>query len=98
MAANKTWSLTTVTPPPPPAALKVSEVYGGGGNSGATYTHDYIELYNPTAVAVPLTGWSVQYASSSGSSWAVTPLGGTIEPGRYFLVQQAAGAGGVIPL
>ena len=24
----------------------ISQVYGGGGNSGATYTNDFIELYN----------------------------------------------------
>jgi hypothetical protein len=24
----------------------ISQVYGGGGNSGSTYTHDFIELYN----------------------------------------------------
>jgi hypothetical protein len=24
----------------------ISQVYGGGGNTGATYTHDFIELFN----------------------------------------------------
>ncbi len=33
---------------PAGTGLVISEVYGGGGNSGATYTHDFIELYNPT--------------------------------------------------
>ena len=28
--------------------IVISQVYGGGGNAGATYTHDFIELYNPT--------------------------------------------------
>jgi hypothetical protein len=32
----------------------ISQVYGGGGNAGATYTHDFVELFNPTAEAVPL--------------------------------------------
>jgi uncharacterized protein len=72
----------------------ISEVYGGGGNSGATYTHDYIELFNRGTNAVDLTGWSVQYASATGSSWQVTALSGTLQPGQYYLVQQAAGAGG----
>ena len=31
--------------------IVISEVYGGGGNTGATYTHDYIELYNRGASA-----------------------------------------------
>ena len=65
----------------------ISEVYGGGGNSGATYTHDYIELYNRGASAVDLTGWSVQYASAAGTTWAVrTNLTGSIGAGRYYLI------------
>ncbi len=76
----------------------VSQVYGGGGNAGATYTHDFIELYNRTAAPVDLSGWSVQYASSAGSTWSVTTLSGSIAPGGHYLVQQAAGAGGTTPL
>ena len=52
----------------------ISEVYGGGGNSGATYTHDFIELYNPTGSAISLTGWSVQYRSAAGTAASVTNL------------------------
>ena len=37
---------------PAGTGLVISEVYGGGGNGGATYTHDFIELYNPTASAI----------------------------------------------
>jgi uncharacterized protein len=76
----------------------VSQVYGGGGNSGATLTNDFIELYNRGSTAVDLTGWSVQYASATGSTWQVTPLSGSIAPGRYYLVQEAPGAGGTQPL
>ena len=74
------------------------QVYGGGGNSGATYTNDFIELFNAGTSAVSLTGWSVQYASASGSTWQVTALSGTISPGQYYLVQEAAGAGGTTPI
>src|SRR5215813_3924008 len=52
----------------------ISQVYGGGGNSGATYTNDYIQLYNTGASGVDLSGWSVQYASAAGSTWQVTNL------------------------
>ena len=76
----------------------VSQVYGGGGNSGATYTHDYVELYNRGAAPVSLAGWSVQYASSAGTSWQVTPLTGTIAAGARYLVQEGRGAGGTTPL
>ena len=46
----------------------ISEVYGGGGNGGATFTNDFIELYNNGTTAVDLSTWSVQYASSGGST------------------------------
>ncbi|MFZ1795449.1 MAG: lamin tail domain-containing protein, partial [Dokdonella sp.] len=45
------------------AAVVISQVYGGGGNSGSTYTHDFIELFNAGSTAQDLTGWTVQYAS-----------------------------------
>ncbi|CAN5890196.1 lamin tail domain-containing protein [soil metagenome] len=77
-----------------PSDVVISQVYGGGGNSGATYTNDFIELFNRGTTAVDLTGWSVQYASATGASWQATPLAGTIAPGRYYLVQQAAGSAG----
>ena len=54
----------------------ISEVYGGGGNTGAPYRNDFIELYNHGAASVDLSTWSVQYASATGTSWAVTNLVG----------------------
>ncbi len=81
-----------------PALVVISQVYGGGGNTGATYTHDFVELYNRGTTAVSLTGWTVQYASAGGSSWAKTSLTGVIQPGKYYLVQEAQGAGGTTAL
>lgn len=80
------------------ADVVISQVYGGGGNSGATYTNDFIELRNSGGTAVDVTGWSVQYASAAGTSWQVTQLTGSVAPGAYFLVQESAGAGGTTPL
>jgi len=77
----------------------ISEVYGGGGNSGAVYKNDFIELYNPTLSAVDLTGWSVQYASATGTgNWTVTTLSGSIAPKGFYLIQQSAGTGGTTNL
>ena len=74
--------------------LVISQIYGGGGNSGAQYTNDFIELYNPTASAISTAGLSVQYASSAGTSWNTFPLpAGSIAPGHYYLIQAAAGTG-----
>jgi hypothetical protein len=92
----------TVQSPPPPATVKISQVYGGGGNSGATYTNDFIEIYNQASTPIDVSFWSVQEASATASSWAVTNLctSGTcvIAPGHYYLVQESAGAGGTTPL
>jgi uncharacterized protein len=79
-------------------SIVISQVYGGGGNTNATYKNDFIELYNLGANPVDITGWTVQYASSTGSSWQKTALAGTIQPGKYYLVQEAAGAGGTVDL
>jgi uncharacterized protein len=76
----------------------ISEVYGGGGNSGALYKNDFIELYNPTDTAVSVGGWSVQYTSATGGTWQTTDLAGSIPPHGFYLVQQAAGAGGTAEL
>ncbi|MFB8167938.1 lamin tail domain-containing protein [Kitasatospora purpeofusca] len=73
--------------------LVISQVYGGGGNSGAPYLNDFVELYNRGTTPVSVTGWTVQYASAAGSSWSKTTLSGTVAPGKYYLVQEAAGAG-----
>jgi uncharacterized protein len=40
----------------------------------------------------------VQYASAAGSTWASTSLSGTVAPGHYLLVQEAAGTGGTMNL
>ena len=80
-------------------SVVISQVYGGGGNSGSVYRNDFIELFNPTTNPVSLTGWSVQYASATGSTWQVTNLTNfTLQPGQYYLIQQAQGTGGTTNL
>jgi hypothetical protein len=73
----------------------IAEVYGGGGNSGAPFTHDYVVLYNPTESVADLTGHSLQYASSSGSFTNINAISGSIPAESYFLIQLAGGATGV---
>ena len=79
-----------------PGGVVISQVYGGGGNSGATYKNDYIELLNTGDTAVTLTNWSVQYASATGTTWQVTklPASVTLAAGQYYLVHEALGSGG----
>ena len=51
----------------PSSGIVVNEVYGGGGNTGATYTNDFIELRNRGTRRSSLDGWSVQYHSGSAT-------------------------------
>ena len=44
--------------------IVISQVYGGGGNAGATLKNDFIELYNRGTAPVSVAGWTVQYASA----------------------------------
>ncbi|MGH3055849.1 MAG: lamin tail domain-containing protein, partial [Gaiellaceae bacterium] len=76
------------------AAVVISQVYGGGGNTGAALQSDFIELFNGGSSAVDISGWSVQYAAASSASWQITTLSGSIAPGHYYLVEEAQGAGG----
>jgi len=82
-------------PPPTPSnsVIVISQIYGGGGNAGATYQNDYVELYNRGTSPVDTGGWSLQYASATGNGWEFgrQPLGGTIGPGQYYLIALASG-------
>jgi hypothetical protein len=67
----------------------ISQIYGGGGNTSATYKNDFIELHNLSASSVSVNGWSVQYASAANNSWSVTALPNvSIPAGGYFLIQE----------
>ncbi len=86
--------------------LAVSQVYGGGGNSGAPFNQDFIEVFNRGSAPVSLGGLSLQYASATGTgnfganSGQLTDLPAvTLSPGQYFLVAQASGAiGAPLPM
>lgn len=73
--------------------LVISQVYGAGGNSGALFRNDFVELYNPTASAINISGWSLQYAGAASDNWHTgkVDLSGTVAPGKYFLIQLASG-------
>jgi uncharacterized repeat protein (TIGR01451 family) len=91
-------TIKSVAAPLAAGGIKISQAYGGGGNSGSLYKRDFVELFNSSSSAVDVTGWSVQYTSVAGSTWQTTTLAGTIAPGQYFLVAEAAGAGGTLDL
>src|SRR3954468_14587856 len=82
--------------------LVISQVYGGGGNAGATFKNDFIEIFNRGSLPASLAGMSVQYGSTTGNMGSgglltlLPPI--TLQPGQYFLVRESAGAGGTADL
>ena len=87
------------TPTPDPSrGIVISQIFGGGGNSGAPFKNDYVEIFNRGGTPVVLDGWSLQYAGVSGTSWQKTSLSGTLAPGQYYLIQEGAGSVEAQPL
>ena len=81
------------------STMVVSQVFAGGGNANAPYSNDFVELFNRGSTPTDLGGWSVQYASGSGTTWQATQLAGSVQPGGRYLVQLASGAvGGALPM
>lgn len=79
-----------------PNHLVISQVYADGGNTGAFYAYDFVELYNPTSATVSLSDWSLQYAGATSKNWNSNQvnLSGSVAPGKYFLIQLNGGAEG----
>ncbi len=81
----------------------ISQVYGGGGNSQAPYANDFVELFNRSTNAVSIAGWSIQYASATGtgnfSANGIVTLSGSLQPGQHYLVQlfSQAAVGAALP-
>ncbi|MDR1640864.1 MAG: lamin tail domain-containing protein, partial [Clostridiales bacterium] len=79
----------------------INQAYGGGGNSGALYKNDFIELFNPTDSPVDMSGWTVQYASAKGAFGEFItkiPDKTEIKARGFYLIQEAAGDGGTVDL
>lgn len=77
------------------SVVRISQIYPGGGGTGATYGCDFIELFNSSPDPAVLNGWSVQYYYSS---WKIAKLGTiTIPPSSYYLLAPAS-CPGSLPL
>lgn len=79
--------------------LVIAEVYGSGGLSGASYTNDYVVLYNPSNSGQDISTWSLQYANATNTTWSVLNLNGTVAPHTYYLIQlfSSGGVGNPLP-
>ena len=79
------------------AQVVISQVYGAGGNTGATYNRDFVELFNRGSTPVSLSGLTVQYASATGTGnfqVGATLPNVMLSPGQYHLVGMSSGANG----
>ena len=86
---------TTALAAPAGHNVVINEVYGGGGNSGSVYSHDFIELYNPTGEDIDLAGWALDQRSAADNRGTLhTITEGVIPAGGHFLVRGAAGNSG----
>ena len=101
LASTVLASANANTDAPNANSVRISQLYGGGGatTGSPTYQCDYIELFNNSASAVNLSGWSVQYASATGAFSNVDALGvATIAAHSYVLIREACGSlGAVLP-
>jgi MYXO-CTERM domain-containing protein len=75
--------------------LVISQVYGGGGNTGAIFNHDFVELFNRGSTPRSVNNLSLQYGPATANFVALHLLGtATVAPGQYYLVALASGANG----
>ncbi|HET9841940.1 MAG TPA: ExeM/NucH family extracellular endonuclease, partial [Nocardioides sp.] len=87
--------LSPATANDPGPGLVINEVYGGGGNSGAAFDRDFVELRNTGTSTVSLGGLSLQYrsAASTSPSTNVFALPSVdVPPGKTYVVAGAMGS------
>src|SRR2546423_1200883 len=82
------------------STLVISQIYTRGGEPGAVFQNDYIELFNRGNASVDMNNWSLHIALKSSPIPAtvtikfVSSRGIPVEPGRYLLIKLAGGANG----
>lgn len=63
-------------------------------------TDEFVELYNPTANAIDISGWKLQYKSATGASFAdraVLPANASIPAHGFYLIANQSYIGAVTP-
>lgn len=101
---NTDFTISAVSPGPDNCdcvapTLKITELFTEGGNAGAAYANDYVEIHNPSTSPVVLDGrgLTLQYRApgATGPATVVANLTGTLGGGSYDIFQLAsAGANG----
>ena len=73
--------------------VRISQIYGGGGNSGAQFNADFVELFNKGSADVDVGGWTLSYTSTTGTfgtNQVTLPTGTVIRAKGYLLVRMGA--------
>ncbi|MET0325903.1 MAG: ExeM/NucH family extracellular endonuclease [Ilumatobacteraceae bacterium] len=101
LAASVLTVVATATPASavPSTDLVISQVYGGGGNTGAPWNADFVELFNRGSAPAPLGELTVQYGSAAGtvgtSGLLVALPAVDVPAGGRFLIGMSAGTTGL---
>lgn len=82
----------------PAQTVVISQTYGGSGSATGSYTRDYVELFNASAIPQSLNGLAIQYGGATGQFGSTTALiyplqNVTLQPGQYYLVGLASSTG-----
>lgn len=72
------------------SGVVISEIYGGGGSTGAPFDSDFVELFNRGSSTVTIDGWTLQVATETSSTWNAVALSGSIDAGQSYLVRMGA--------
>ncbi len=77
--------------------LVISQIYTRGGETGALFQNDFVELFNRGTADVDLNGWGLNIRSSDGiASTVLVRISSSlpVAPGRYVLVKLSGGTDG----
>jgi uncharacterized protein YdeI (BOF family) len=67
-----------------PSSVVINEVMWAG--STVSTSDEWIELYNPTAAEIDMSGWTLEHAAGSSSPGLTLPSGALISAGGYYIV------------
>jgi hypothetical protein len=87
----------TLGPPPLGTLLRISQIYTRGGEAGATYQNDFVEVFNASSSTIDLKGWSMVVDTLEGPTQQA--IGATfnnsfsVPPGMHILFR-FTGSGG----
>ena len=84
----------TASAAPDGSNVVINEVYGGGGNSGAKFNKDFVELYNPTDQPIDVTGWTFEQRSTGDNVGNTHTLSGVVPAKSTFLITSTPGSNG----